>query len=151
MQLPDVQQWLLYMLAALAVWWVVSRIRKRRAAKRAAQHRAAAHPRQSTQRQPARRQPPPLPRRTPDPAPLASQARPLPPRRLRLTMPTPGRARIMSAKSSAELPFQRLVTSATGPAKRRAPAGAASLRGRTWTVARTVPASAPPARSARRR
>ena len=37
MQLPDVQQWLLYMLAALAVWWVVSRIRKRRAAKRAAQ------------------------------------------------------------------------------------------------------------------
>lgn len=29
MQLPDVQQWLLYMLAALAVWWVVSRIRKR--------------------------------------------------------------------------------------------------------------------------
>lgn len=32
MQLPDVQQWLLYMLAALAVWWVVSRIRKRRAA-----------------------------------------------------------------------------------------------------------------------
>ena len=36
MQLPDVQQWLLYMLAALAVWWVVSRIRKRRAAKRAA-------------------------------------------------------------------------------------------------------------------
>ena len=75
MQLPDVQQWLLYMLAALAVWWVVSRIRKRRAAKRAAQHRAAAHPRQSTQRQPAWRQPPPLPRRTPDPAPLASQAR----------------------------------------------------------------------------
>ena len=71
MQLPDVQQWLLYMLAALAVWWVVSRIRKRRAAKRAAQRRAAAHPRQSTQRQPARRQPPPLPRRTPDPAPLA--------------------------------------------------------------------------------
>lgn len=52
MQLPDVQQWLLYMLAALAVWWVVSRIRKRRAAKRAAQRRAAAHPRQSTQRQP---------------------------------------------------------------------------------------------------
>lgn len=44
MQLPDVQQWLLYMLAALAVWWVVSRIRKRRAAKRAAQRRAAAIP-----------------------------------------------------------------------------------------------------------
>ena len=87
MQLPDVQQWLLYMLAALAVWWVVSRIRKRRAAKRAAQHRAAAHPRQST-RQPARRQPPPLPRRTPDPAPLASQARPLPPR----SAPVPARA-----------------------------------------------------------
>ena len=89
MQLPDVQQWLLYMLAALAVWWVVSRIRKRRAAKRAAQHRAAAHPRQSTQRQPARRQPPPLPRRTPDPAPLASQARPLPPR----SAPVPGKSR----------------------------------------------------------
>ena len=88
MQLPDVQQWLLYMLAALAVWWVVSRIRKRRAAKRAAQHRAAARPRQSTQRQPARRQPPPLPRRTPDPAPLASQARPLPPR----SAPVPARA-----------------------------------------------------------
>ena len=88
MQLPDVQQWLLYMLAALAVWWVVSRIRKRRAAKRAAQHRAAAHPRQSTQRQPTRRQPPPLPRRTPDPAPLASQARPLPPR----SAPVPARA-----------------------------------------------------------
>ena len=26
MQLPDVQQWLLYMLAALAVWWMASRL-----------------------------------------------------------------------------------------------------------------------------
>lgn len=83
MQLQDYKQWLLYVLAAVVLWWIIHLIRKWRAARQAARRRAASRFRQTS------RHPPPMPPRTPDPAPLAPQAPPLPPRRV---APVPARA-----------------------------------------------------------
>lgn len=96
MQLPDVQQWLLYMLAALAVWWVVSRIRKRRAAKR---------PRSAELR--------PIPVRVPSGSPRGANRRP--PRRTRI----PRRLHRRRVRAAAQCPRAARAGADAGPAARR--------------------------------